>query len=162
MKAGDIEKRNPCMRLHVSTTSASSRLPSCSLTSMAALTPVKTTTSRRPPIRNSPASTVWKKPCLAITPPRDGEIRRAAQQRRAGAAKRISELAFPPSKVVGGAAGLIEEVAASKISGEEDRYSHTDLWDFRPTSTAHRKLSICCGHSCKRERRTAGESGCQF
>ncbi len=34
--------------------------------------------------------------------------------------KRISELAFPPSKVVGGAAGLIEEVAASKISGEED------------------------------------------
>ena len=36
--------------------------------------------------------------------------------------KRISELAFPPSKVVGGAAGLIEEVAASKISGEEDRY----------------------------------------
>ncbi len=44
--------------------------------------------------------------------------------------KRISELAFPPSKVVGGAAGLIEEVAASKISGEEDRYSHTDLWDF--------------------------------
>jgi hypothetical protein len=30
--------------------------------------------------------------------------------------KRISELAFPPSKVVGGAAGLIEEVAASKIS----------------------------------------------
>lgn len=29
--------------------------------------------------------------------------------------KRISELAFPPSKVVGGAAGLIEEVAASKI-----------------------------------------------
>ncbi|TGH92027.1 imelysin family protein, partial [Escherichia coli] len=36
---------------------------------------------------------------------------------------RINELAFPPSKVVGGAAGLIEEVAASKISGEEDRYS---------------------------------------
>ncbi len=32
--------------------------------------------------------------------------------------------------MVGGAAGLIEEVAASKISGEEDRYSHTDLWDF--------------------------------
>ncbi len=66
--------------------------------------------------------------------------------------KRISELAFPPSKVVGGAAGLIEEVAASKISGEEDRYSHTDLWDFRwQTLTAHRKLSICCGHNCKKE-----------
>lgn len=70
VKAGDIEKaKSLYARLHVSTTSASSRLPSCSLTSMAALTPVKTTTSRRPPIRNSPASTVWKKPCLAITPP---------------------------------------------------------------------------------------------
>ncbi len=57
--------------------------------------------------------------------------------------KRISELAFPPSKVVGGAAGLIEEVAASKISGEEDRYSHTDLWDFQGlTLKARRKLSI--------------------
>lgn len=63
--------------------------------------------------------------------------------------KRISELAFPPSKVVGGAAGLIEEVAASKISGEEDRYSHTDLWDFGLTLKARRKLSICCVHNCK-------------
>jgi iron uptake system component EfeO len=44
---------------------------------------------------------------------------------------RIAELTFPPEKVVGGAAVLMEEVAATKISGEEDRYSHTDLWDFR-------------------------------
>ncbi|MDO4998300.1 MAG: iron uptake system protein EfeO [Neisseria sp.] len=42
----------------------------------------------------------------------------------------IDALNFPPSKVVGGAAVLIEEVAGSKISGEEDRYSHTDLSDF--------------------------------
>lgn len=45
--------------------------------------------------------------------------------------KRIAELTLPPEKVVGGAAVLMEEVAATKISGEEDRYSHTDLWDFR-------------------------------
>lgn len=44
---------------------------------------------------------------------------------------RIEGLTFPPEKVVGGAAVLMEEVAATKISGEEDRYSHTDLWDFR-------------------------------
>ncbi|ASK27897.1 iron uptake system protein EfeO [Neisseria chenwenguii] len=43
----------------------------------------------------------------------------------------IDALNFPPSKVVGGAAVLIEEVAATKISGEEDRYSHTDLSDFQ-------------------------------
>jgi iron uptake system component EfeO len=41
--------------------------------------------------------------------------------------KRIAGLTFPPDKVVGGAAVLMEEVAATKISGEEDRYSHTDL-----------------------------------
>ena len=45
--------------------------------------------------------------------------------------KRIVGLTLPPEKVVGGAAVLMEEVAATKISGEEDRYSHTDLWDFR-------------------------------
>ena len=44
---------------------------------------------------------------------------------------RIAGLMFPPDVVVGGAAALMEEVAATKISGEEDRYSHTDLWDFQ-------------------------------
>ena len=45
--------------------------------------------------------------------------------------KRIASLAIPPDKMVGGAAALIEEVAATKIAGEEDRYSHADLWDFQ-------------------------------
>ncbi len=45
--------------------------------------------------------------------------------------KRLNALTFPPEKVVGGAAVLMEEVAATKISGEENRYSHTDLWDFQ-------------------------------
>ncbi|MFG1396197.1 iron uptake system protein EfeO [Roseixanthobacter pseudopolyaromaticivorans] len=44
---------------------------------------------------------------------------------------RVKGLTFPPEKVVGGAAALLEEVAATKISGEEDRYSHTDLMDFQ-------------------------------
>ena len=42
--------------------------------------------------------------------------------------------------MVGGAAGLIEEVAASKISGEEDRYSHTDLWDFQANVEGSQKI----------------------
>jgi hypothetical protein len=33
--------------------------------------------------------------------------------------------------MVGGAAALIEEVGKTKITGEEDRYSHTDLYDFQ-------------------------------
>lgn len=44
---------------------------------------------------------------------------------------RVQDLTFPPSSVVGGAAALMEEVAATKVSGEEDRYSRTDLWDFQ-------------------------------
>jgi iron uptake system component EfeO len=44
---------------------------------------------------------------------------------------RIAGLTVPPDKMVGGAAALIEEVAATKIAGEEDRYSHSDLWDFQ-------------------------------
>ncbi|KUH64316.1 peptidase M75 [Mycolicibacterium novocastrense] len=35
-----------------------------------------------------------------------------------------------PIDVSNGAAELIEEVSEGKITGEEDRYSKTDLWDF--------------------------------
>lgn len=45
--------------------------------------------------------------------------------------KRLDELELPVKNVVGGPAELIEEVASKKISGEEDRYSHADLWDFQ-------------------------------
>ncbi|MGP2543439.1 iron uptake system protein EfeO [Yersinia sp. 2541 StPb PI] len=54
--------------------------------------------------------------------------------------QRITGLTFAPNKVVGGAAGLIEEVAASKISGEEDRYSRTDLWDFQANVDGAQKI----------------------
>ncbi|WP_256794192.1 iron uptake system protein EfeO [Terrabacter sp. Ter38] len=32
--------------------------------------------------------------------------------------------------IAGGAKALLDEVATGKITGEEERYSHTDLWDF--------------------------------
>ncbi len=35
-----------------------------------------------------------------------------------------------PVQLANGAKGLLDEVATGKITGEEDRYSHTDLWDF--------------------------------
>ncbi|MBD8595485.1 iron uptake system protein EfeO [Pseudomonas sp. CFBP 8758] len=53
---------------------------------------------------------------------------------------RIAELTFPPEKVVGGAAALLEEVAATKVSGEEDRYSHTDLYDFQGNIDGAKKI----------------------
>lgn len=53
---------------------------------------------------------------------------------------RVAGLTFPPEKVVGGAAALLEEVAATKISGEEDRYSHTDLYDFQGNIDGAKKI----------------------
>jgi iron uptake system component EfeO len=53
---------------------------------------------------------------------------------------RVAGLTFPPEKVVGGAAALLEEVAAPQISGEEDRYSHTDLYDFQGNIDGAKKI----------------------
>jgi iron uptake system component EfeO len=53
---------------------------------------------------------------------------------------RVGDLTIPPDKMVGGAAGLIEEVAATKISGEEDRYSGTDLSDFQANVDGAQKI----------------------
>ncbi len=42
----------------------------------------------------------------------------------------VAAMDIPPAALVVGASELIEEVSTGKITGEEDRYSHTDLWDF--------------------------------
>ena len=54
--------------------------------------------------------------------------------------KRIDSLTIAPKDVVGGAAELIEEVASKKITGEEDRYSRTDLWDFQANVDGAQKI----------------------
>jgi len=40
------------------------------------------------------------------------------------------ETTLEPLQLANGAKALLDEVAGGKITGEEDRYSHTDLWDF--------------------------------
>jgi iron uptake system component EfeO len=35
------------------------------------------------------------------------------------------------TQIAGGAQGLLDEISRSKITGEEDIFSHTDLWDFK-------------------------------
>jgi len=40
------------------------------------------------------------------------------------------EYSVDSTQIAGGAQGLLDEVAASKITGEEDIFSRTDLWDF--------------------------------
>jgi iron uptake system component EfeO len=41
------------------------------------------------------------------------------------------EYKIDSTQIAGGAQGLLDEVGASKITGEEDIFSHTDLWDFK-------------------------------
>jgi len=55
--------------------------------------------------------------------------------------KRIDALTIAPKDIVGGAADLIEEVASKKITGEEDRYSRTDLWDFQANVDGAQKIA---------------------
>jgi iron uptake system component EfeO len=43
---------------------------------------------------------------------------------------RVGPLEITPVQLANGAKELLDEVATGKITGEEDRYSHTDLWDF--------------------------------
>jgi iron uptake system component EfeO len=40
------------------------------------------------------------------------------------------EYKIDSTQIAGGAQGLLDEISRSKISGEEDIFSHTDLWDF--------------------------------
>src|SRR4029079_8697675 len=44
---------------------------------------------------------------------------------------KASTWTFDSTQIAGGAQGLLDEVASSKITGEEDTFSHTDLWDFK-------------------------------
>jgi iron uptake system component EfeO len=40
------------------------------------------------------------------------------------------DVTLDPLQLANGAKALLDEIATGKITGEEDRYSHTDLWDF--------------------------------
>jgi iron uptake system component EfeO len=41
-----------------------------------------------------------------------------------------NDVTLDPLQLANGAKALLDEIATGKITGEEDRYSHTDLWDF--------------------------------
>jgi iron uptake system component EfeO len=45
-------------------------------------------------------------------------------------ATKVDDLDLQALDLANGALGLLDETGTSKITGEEDRYSHTDLWDF--------------------------------
>lgn len=53
-----------------------------------------------------------------------------ADVKELAAAVKASGWSIDVTQIAGGAQGLLDEVAATKITGEEDIFSHTDLWDF--------------------------------
>ena len=45
--------------------------------------------------------------------------------------KRVQKLTYTVDQIANGSRGLLEEVALGKVTGEEEYWSHTDLWDFQ-------------------------------
>lgn len=45
--------------------------------------------------------------------------------------ERIAKLDYTVDQIANGSRGLLEEVATGKVTGEEEIWSHTDLWDFQ-------------------------------
>jgi iron uptake system component EfeO len=54
----------------------------------------------------------------------------------------VKALAIQPSVMTNGAAALIEEAATGKITGEEERYSHTDLVTFQSNIDGAKKIVV--------------------
>ncbi len=45
--------------------------------------------------------------------------------------KRVQTMTFTVDQIANGARGLLDEVATGKVTGEEEYWSRTDLWDFQ-------------------------------
>jgi iron uptake system component EfeO len=69
---------------------------------------------------------LWVRGTTAGTAPYAARLLRDVQK----LSQRAGDLEFQPAQLANGAVELLNEVANSKITGEEDRYSHTDLSDF--------------------------------
>jgi iron uptake system component EfeO len=76
-----------------------------------------------------------------LWPPADGYTALTAAERTALAeqlvadtdelATRVQDLTYNPTQLGNGAKELLDEVATGKVTGEEEFWSHTDLWDFQ-------------------------------
>ena len=69
---------------------------------------------------------LWIKNTTAGTGPYTSRLLANVRELR----QRVKTLTVQPAQLANGAVELLNEVASSKITGEEDRYSHTDLSDF--------------------------------
>lgn len=85
--------------------------------------------------------TGWHRAEKDLWPPKSGYQQLSAQQRTALAdqlvantedlTQRTKSVEFSADKLANGAKALLDEVASGKVTGEEEIWSHTDLWDFQ-------------------------------
>ncbi|MCA1822242.1 MAG: iron uptake system protein EfeO [Pseudonocardia sp.] len=52
---------------------------------------------------------------------------------------KVAAESFQAAQLANGAGELLNEVSTTKVTGEEERYSHTDLWDFAANVDGARK-----------------------
>ena len=87
------------------------------------------------------AWTGWHRIEKDLWPPADGYTAATADERATLAdqlvadtkelVERVEDLTFTPDQLGNGAKELLDEVATGKVTGEEEIWSHTDLWDFQ-------------------------------
>ena len=53
--------------------------------------------------------------------------------------QKVATETYQPAQLANGASELLTELSTTKVTGEEDRYSHTDLWDFQGNLDGARK-----------------------
>ncbi|MGD2051427.1 MAG: EfeM/EfeO family lipoprotein, partial [Acidimicrobiia bacterium] len=85
--------------------------------------------------------TGWHRIEKDLWPPADGSTALTAAERHSMADRlvadtaelstRIDEVTFDATQLGNGAKELLDEVATGKVTGEEEAWSHTDLWDFQ-------------------------------
>ena len=77
---------------------------------------------------------LWPQRAEDYTPLTDAERATYAQDLLANTEEldsRVQELTYTVDAIANGSRGLLEEVATGKVTGEEEYWSRTDLWDFQ-------------------------------
>ena len=75
--------------------------------------------------------------------------------------KRVGKAEITPTSMANGAKELLDEVATGKVTGEEERYSHTDLVDFQANVEGAREGVRAAEAGRGEERRGAGQGAGQ-
>jgi iron uptake system component EfeO len=60
---------------------------------------------------------------------------------------KVKTVEVTPDLFITGAVDLLNEVSTLKVTGEEDWYSHTDLYDFAANVEGAEKSFPCCSRN---------------